>query len=116
MMDKCNKILVVDDIREFRFDEWYTVTYARNIVQAGKLLADNHWCEVWLDHDMGNDGDVSLLVNDIEKMAGEDNTILDVSMFVIHTSNPVEAGKMYAALSPFYRVRIESNVKLFVRR
>jgi NAD+-processing family protein with receiver domain len=41
-------VLVIDDVRTFRFD----CAHARTLTQALSLLEDS-WDEVWFDHDLG---------------------------------------------------------------
>ena len=41
-------VLVIDDVRRFRFD----CAYARTLAQARSLL-EVPWDEVWFDHDLG---------------------------------------------------------------
>lgn len=88
------KILVIDDERTFIFSEDDEVVYARNLYEAREFLLNEHWDEVWLDHDLGNGEDVSKLTNEIEAS----RIVLDVDWFYIHTMNPVGRDNIYHAL------------------
>jgi hypothetical protein len=102
--------LVIDDIRVFQFD----ATYLRDSSAAFDIIISQHWDEVWLDHDMGNQGpDLGVLCNQIESFSQENR--LDVDVFMIHTSNPVARLDMFMALSPYYRVELK-NATDFVRK
>jgi|ERR1035437_4243315 hypothetical protein len=86
------KILVVDD--DTFASGFEGAVYARTISEAREFLLNEHWDEVWLDHDLGNGEDVSKLTDEIEGM----ETILDVDWFCIHSMNPVGKERMYIAL------------------
>lgn len=87
--------LVIDDVRDFGPD----FDYARNLETAGKMLANWNWDQVWLDNDLGGDEEVYTLVKEIERLFNEENITLDVSLFVIHTANPVAREKMVRAFA-----------------
>lgn len=106
------KILVVDDERTLTKLEgsgFYVgkneVTHCRVTTSAWMLITSNEYDQVWLDHDMGDQKDVTWLTNMIERLAIEKEELLDIGEFIIHTSNPVARMRMSQALSKFYNVR-----------
>lgn len=88
--------------------------YLRDSSDAFEVIYSQHWDEVWLDHDMGNQGpDLRVLCNQIE--AYSQSLRLDVDTFMIHTSNPVARLDMFMALSPYYHVELK-NAADFIRK
>lgn len=102
--DKLNR-LVIDDVRDFGPD----FDYARNLTQAGKMLAAHHWDQVWLDNDLDFDEEVLELVKELEKMWHEDHLTVDVDLFVIHTGNPVARRNMVEAFNRMPYMYVEAH-------
>lgn len=93
-------ILVIEDIRTFRFE----CTYARTRQEAYDLLLNHEWDEVWWDHDLGLqlDSDTSYpLAVHVERLA-HDGHLLPVKRMVVHSANPYGGDRLMAALSPWY--------------
>lgn len=93
-------ILVIEDIRTFRFP----ATYCRTVWEAWVPLFTESWDEVWFDYDMGlkadSDNTYALAV-EIERRAhaGE---MLPIGRIVVHSANPYGGDRLMAALSPWY--------------
>ena len=101
-------VLVIEDIRTFRFP----ATYARTRAEAWLLLFSKPWKEVWFDHDMGlsdeSDNTYDLAV-EMERRAVE-GVPLEVGRVYIHTANPYGGDRLMAALSRWYNVkRVEAR-------
>jgi hypothetical protein len=112
-------ILVVDDVRVMTFE----ATYARTISEAEALIESQPWDEVWLDHDLDFNFDTQEeamsawqsmdtsttrpVVRWLERRAAEGRP-LDVSMFIVHTANPVGKKWIASALLPWYNVAVTS--------
>lgn len=101
------KILVVDDVRTFEFCPDYitpdtVVKHARTPGEAMSLLDEEHWDEVWLDHDMGQDAwgkemTAMPIVKDLLKNPR------DIERIYVHSMNPVGASLMVRMLGELYR-------------
>lgn len=88
------------------------VLYARTLDEAQNAMMFHEWDVVFLDHDLGDYHDVSLLTNMLEENAHK-GVLLNVSKFVIHSMNPLGRMKMYDSLHKFYNVefaRVEDLV------
>lgn len=95
-------VLVIEDIRTFRFP----AVYARTLAEAWVLLISRPWREIWLDHDMGrtaNDNNTYALAVFMEQRAQEGDP-LHVERVYVHTANPSGGDRLMAALSPWYDV------------
>lgn len=94
------KVLVIEDIRTFRFP----ATYCRTIYAAWLPLFSEPWDECWWDYDMGlqadSDNTYVLAVN-VERRAHE-GIILPIKRMVVHSANPYGGDRLMAALSPWY--------------
>lgn len=105
-------VLVIEDIRTFRFP----ATYARTRERAWFLLFASGrlrpWKEVWFDYDLGisMDADNSYdLAVEMERRAQEGIPLLAEKVYV-HTANPAGGDRLMAALSPWYDVkRVEAR-------
>jgi hypothetical protein len=93
------RTLVIDDLRVVR-PEFGEVTYARTPNEGVRLLADERWDLVLLDHDLGMDIktrtelDIWPCISYIEENAVD----FGDTVFYIVTSNPWGALRMGAAL------------------
>ncbi|MEP7091065.1 MAG: cyclic-phosphate processing receiver domain-containing protein [Nocardioidaceae bacterium] len=105
------RILVVDDLRTFpRLGAEYARTSAEALVVLDQLVGSEAVLdELWLDHDLGTGADGAL--DDIGPVVdwlceraffGEAPRI---GVVVVHTSNPVGARMIDAALQRWYPVR-----------
>ena len=83
------KRLIIDDERNFIFPADDFIVYARSSEEALYLLeSGEHFDEVWLDGDLGEDDDIAPVYHYIEHRAGFEHP-LPVGGYVIHTQNPV---------------------------
>lgn len=103
-----SRVLVIEDIRTFRF----VATYARTVREAWVLLFTQEWDEVWFDYDMGltrdSDNTYELAV-EMERRA-HNGIPLDVKRVVVHSANPHGGDRLMAALSRSYdTVRVSAN-------
>jgi hypothetical protein len=92
-----DRVLVIDDLRHFRFP----ATYARTLWEAESLLLrPDGWDEVWWDHDLGPTTTRGLAAT-LERMA-----VYGVpprcGRVVVHTSNPAGRDWLTAALVNVY--------------
>lgn len=105
------RILVIDDQRIFKyFPRLREIGAGDDVVHCDKsqdglkLLYDEDWDEVWLDHDMGMDSDMNGtdLVNYIEQQIHSVEYGLapgpNVGRFVVHSANPVGRDRMIRTL------------------
>lgn len=95
-----NTILVVDDERTLNLD----ATHVRTKREAKKfILSHPEPIELWLDHDLGDDGDVMELVNWLEEkivIDGLDN----IHSVIVHSMNPTAYNKILLALGRYVDV------------
>lgn len=84
------RILVIDDIRDFKIEEnrGYEVVYARDGVIGLRLLRNETWDALYLDHDLG-DGPTGY---DVLREAASDQLLPDNIRLV--TMNPVGGRNM----------------------
>jgi hypothetical protein len=99
-------VLVIDDVRRFRFD----CAYARTVAQAVSLLEDS-WDEVWFDHDLGLGETVRPAVVWIEEQIAN-GVRPEIAQVVIHSSNPTGVRWIYQALRQHYPTRVVSADEL----
>jgi hypothetical protein len=99
-------VLVIDDVRSFRFD----CAYARTVAQAVSLLEDP-WDEVWFDHDLGRGETVRPAVLWIEEQIAYGKRP-EIAQVVIHSSNPSGIQWIYQALRQHYPTRVVSADQL----
>ena len=112
-METSVKYLIIDDERTLDKVEATTsaffdkVVYARNLEDARfEIFGENkRWDRVYLDHDLGNGQDVITLCDEIEQRTVENEELLNIKEFIIHSMNPVGRQRMYAALSGYYNVK-----------
>jgi hypothetical protein len=101
-------VLVIEDIRTFRFD----AVYARTLDEARVLLFSKPWDEVWWDHDMGltkNAPDTYKLACEVERLAYK-GAILPIGLMVVHSANPNGGDSLMAAFKKHYpTVRVVAN-------
>lgn len=111
-METSVKYLIIDDERTLDKVEATTsaffdkVVYARNLEDARfEIFGENkRWDRVYLDHDLGGE-DVSWLTNEIEQRTVENEELLNIKEFVIHSMNPIGRMRMYEALRKYYNVK-----------
>lgn len=99
-------VLVIDDVRRFRFD----CAYARTATQAVSLLEDP-WDEVWFDHDLGQGETVRPAVQWIEEQIAN-GVRPEIAQVVIHSSNPSGVQWIYQTLRQHYPTRVVSADEL----
>lgn len=102
------RVLVIEDLRTFKFP----AVYARTLAEAWVQLFSFSWDQVWFDHDMGltmeSDNTYALAV-EMERRAQE-GAPLPVGEIVVHTANPNGGDRLMAALSKWYNVRrVDAN-------
>lgn len=100
-------VLVIEDIRTFRFP----AVYARTMNDAWRLLHSRRWREIWFDHDMSmtvNENNTYAIAVHMEQIAFE-GTPLDVDRVVVHTANPAGGQRLMAALRAYKPVRVVAN-------
>jgi len=99
-------VLVIDDLRFMRFP----AVYARTVREARSLLFGRPWREVWLDYDMGEVVEAESHYDTTDRLAVEmerlarDFRPAPIGRVVIHTSNPVGAARLTAALTGWYEL------------
>jgi len=99
-------VLVIDDVRKFRFD----CAYARTVAQALSLLEDP-WDQVWFDHDLGEGETVRPAVLWIEEQIAN-GVRPEIAQVVIHSSNPSGVQWIYQALRHHYPTKVVSADEL----
>jgi hypothetical protein len=99
-------VLVIDDVRRFRFD----CAYARTLAQALSLLEDP-WDEVWFDHDLGQGETVRPAVLWIEEKIAN-GVRPEIAQVIIHSSNPSGVQWIYQALRQHYPTKVVSAGQL----
>jgi hypothetical protein len=108
-------ILLIDDLRDFLvLDTDAEITIARNSQQALDILAQqNDWDELWLDHDLGGDDTIMVVVDYLSEKAFLDEPV-NVDMVFIHTSNPVGRKQMKLTLDRYgYNTRLVDAEQFF---
>lgn len=93
------RILVIDDIREFE-----GATHAKTATAGLRLLQEQEWDEVWLDHDLGGDETIRPVVAWMEENHPANEPIIHVISL-----NPVGANYIVAALRSAYDVYRSPN-------
>ncbi len=97
-----SRVLVVDDIRMFAFPAMYARTARAALARLSAPGA--HFTELWLDHDLGEAGDVRRVVNYLERRAFEGRPV-PVGRVLVQSDNPNGATWIVAALARHYDVR-----------
>jgi hypothetical protein len=108
-------ILLIDDLRDFLVpDTDAEITIARTSQQALDILAQrNDWDELWLDHDLGGDDTIMVVVDYLSEKAFLDEPV-NVDMVFIHTSNPVGRKQMKLTLDRYgYNTRLVDAEQFF---
>lgn len=108
-------ILLIDDLRDFLVPDTDTeITIARTSQQALDILAQkNDWDELWLDHDLGGDDTIMVIVDYLSEKAFLDEPV-NVGMVFIHTSNPVGRKQMKLTLDRYgYNTRLVDAEQFF---
>jgi hypothetical protein len=108
-------ILLIDDLRDFLVpDTDAEITIARTSQQALDILAQrNDWDELWLDHDLGGDDTIMVIVDYLSEKAFLDEPV-NVGMVYIHTSNPVGRKQMKLTLDRYgYNTRLVDAEQFF---
>lgn len=107
------KVLVIDDVRLFKFDGYVDVdvTYARTAAEAISVLeSDWTWDMVWFDHDLGGEFGKFDTYDTIMPVITwlEENIYFgnkpSFGEVVIHTANPSGRKVLDAVLSRHYKV------------
>jgi|SRR5215211_614547 len=94
------RVLVIDDVRTFRFD----AAYARDVQAAISLLSDG-FDEVWFDHDLANGESVRPVVEWILEQIRL-GTPPAMGMVIVHSSSPSGAKWIAAQLGDHYPTRV----------
>ena len=97
------KVFILEDdierLRWFRDSlKGHEIEYTDNWIMADKLLKENKYDRIFLDHDLGlaeGDTDINNGLTVARNIAG---TINNDTPVVIHTQNPVGARNMHAAI------------------
>lgn len=94
-------MLIVDDERTWirTLDTGVTVT-VRTVADAIKFLERNEFTEISLDHDLGPNQDIRVLVHWI---VDKKDKLRSVQWIYVHTMNPVGAEWIMKMLSPSYK-------------
>ena len=78
-------VLVIDDVRQFKFE----CVYARTSESGYALiLSEDHWDEIWFDHDLGGTDTTRSILLALRQDQYDGKPIPSVNRIVIHTSNP----------------------------
>jgi hypothetical protein len=93
-------MLIVDDERYWK-DRPNTM-HARSVEEAKKLLQENDFIELSLDHDLGEYGDIRPLIPWLIQNA-EDLTLRGLTHIYAHTMNPVGANYITFSLEKYFR-------------
>lgn len=107
------KMLFVDDERSLECElPDYRIDYARTVDDAVGMWIVNKYDEIWLDHDLGEDGgDIMNFVaalmryGDYNKTSKENGYGWELPDIVVHSMNPVGAENIVGKLSPYYNVK-----------
>lgn len=97
-------VLVIEDIRTFKFP----AIYARTLAEGERLLFSQPWREVWFDFDLGlvdGSDNVMPLVNELERRAVEGEAH-PIDKVIVHSMNPVGRTAVAAVLGRWYEVRM----------
>ena len=110
-------LLLIDDLRNFRVAPEGELVIARTSQDALDYLnahEDDHFSEIWLDHDLGETDTIMRVVDYLNERAFFDNHV-DVDVIYIQSSNPVGVKQMLAGFERYgYRAqRVDAN-KIFV--
>lgn len=95
-------ILVIDDQRTFGFPAAYARTARAGIARLSRPGAA--FDEVWLDHDLGEAGDIRTVVTYLERRAFE-SRLVPIGRIFVQSDNPGGAEWIVAGLSRHYDVR-----------
>lgn len=116
--ENLERVLVVDDLRRFSPEPEHTsVEYATTPWEGVRLLREAReqqqpYSELWLDHDMGEyegrELDVMPVVDELKRYAREYAPLLGA--LYVHTSSPVGAARIAAALGEHYELRRVSAI------
>lgn len=117
--DTVKRILIIDDERSFAHNfepDEAEVIYRRNVGDALSLLVSiwNEDClfdwhpygfdEIWLDHDLGDGGDIMVIVHWFASIAFLRRGF-PVRKIYVHSMNPVGAENIVNRLKPNYDVQ-----------
>ena len=96
------RVLVIEDIRTFRFP----AVYARTLAEAWVQLVNGPWDEIWFDYDMGltSDSDNTYEIATFMERRAAEGVPIDVKRVVVHTANPYGGDRLMAALRNGYDV------------
>ena len=96
------RILVVDDARTFDFPAAYARTARAALARLSSPGAA--YDELWLDHDLGEAGDVRTVVTYLERRAFE-GRLVPIGRVFVQSDNGPGAAWIVAALARHYDVR-----------
>src|SRR5437899_1940719 len=99
------RVLVVDDIRGIDAPDGAEVVIARTAEDGIEALGYGPWDRVYLDHDLGDAGDVRPLVTLLERRAFEGAPV-PIERVVVVSNNPPGAEWIAAGLRRHYDVRV----------
>ncbi len=98
------RILVVDDVRSLEPTDG-EVVYARTRPEGMARIAEGPWDVVYLDHDLGEKGDVRPVVTLLEERAFHGDPV-PIGRVVVVTTNAYGANWIRQDLERHYPVRI----------
>jgi len=99
------KVLLVDDIRVMEAAGGDEVTVARTAAEGLKLLQEQSWDLLLLDHDLGDSGDIRPLVRFLEERAFLGPKV-PIGMVVVVSSNPPGASWVARGLERHYQLAL----------
>lgn len=111
-------ILLIDDLRNFRVAPEGELMVARTSQEALDYLKsheDTHFEQIWLDHDLGADDTIMVVVDYLNERAFFDNHV-DVDVIYIQSSNPVGVKQMLAGFNRYgyYAQRVDASTVFVV--
>lgn len=98
------RILVVDDLRNLEPVDGLVV-YARTPSEGFARIVEGPWDVVFLDHDLGPEGDIHRIATLLEERAFNGDPI-PIGRVVVVTSNPIGAVWIRQGLERDYRVQV----------
>ncbi len=111
-------IMLIDDLRNFRPESGIVAdVVARTSKGALEYLnqfPDTEFKEIWLDHDLGGDDTIMVVVDYLNERAFFDNPV-NVETIYVHSSNPVGVRQMLAGLERYgYVARRVDAAQFFI--
>lgn len=100
------EIIVIDDERTFEGADIHFRDCESAIDYVVNSSPDTFF-NIWLDHDLGNAGDIMGFVSFLEELAYDRHSPIfpRIGAIFVHSQNPVGAANIVRALDRFYDIR-----------